>query len=88
MSAYAAILPDTSLSRSFATSVAFSVLVGYASTHPEKVSTKTNKNLKFSMVLGICVKSICQFLNRNIPLYCTFFPVGACSVLVLFLVHI
>ena len=41
-----------SLSNSFATLVAFSVLVGYTSIHPVKVSTKTNKNLKFPLVLG------------------------------------
>lgn len=42
-----------SLSRSFATSVGFSVLVGYASAHPD-MSTKTNKNVKFPMHLGTC----------------------------------
>ena len=58
----------TSLSKSFATSVVFSVLVGYE-THPEKMSKETNKNLKFPLVLGICVKSTCQSSNWHSPLY-------------------
>lgn len=47
-----------SLSRIFTTSVFCSVLVGYASTHSEKVSTKINRCLKVPVVLGIGVMPI------------------------------
>ena len=73
---------------SFATSVNFLVLEGYASTHLEKVSTKTNKNLKFPVVLGTCVKSTCQSFSGHNSLYCIPFFTGVCSVLGLFLAHI
>ena len=72
------------LSKNFATSVVFSVLVGYASTHPENVSTKNNKNVKFPMVLGICVKSTYQSSNGYTSLYCTLSCQGAFCLRIVF----
>ena len=76
-----------SLSTSFATSVTFSDLVGYTSTHPKKCPQKNSKNLKFPLVLGICGKSTYQSSNKHNPLYCSPFFTGMCSVSGLSLAH-
>jgi hypothetical protein len=56
-----------SFSKAHDTSEAFSVLVGYVLTQLEKVSTKTNRYLKFLATLGVWVKSTCQSLKGCSP---------------------
>ena len=77
-----------SLRRTLTTWEAFSVRVGYASTHPEKVFTHTNRYLKFPGIWGIWVKSICQSSVRQVPLCWVPIWGGLTTVLGLFLAQI
>jgi hypothetical protein len=59
-----------SFSRHLATSQDFSVRMGKASTHPEKVQTNTNRYLH-PQANGISVKSTIRFSRGILPTLCT-----------------